>query len=453
MDYESQIEQARQRALRYGQQAQYQNPQGQMVGGRYIAPNALQYLASALRAAGGMAGEQMETEQVNKLTKERQTAIADALRNFGQQAQGTPGNAPGDGMGPVLPAQAPDMMGAYQSLLNAPDAGLRQMGTQGMTSLAQQQAEAARKSQDQQRILGILQRSKTPQEALAAGVPIGVAKDYYESRNWGRDKVQWKDVGGQLIPVTEYGETPQGVAPVAKTGNPFSDLLVRDASGQLVPNAPLVGVKTGLAREGAAKTNVNVNMPDKKFYEGLGTAVSGQIENAHGQAVAAAKTLENANMIAASLGKAIVGPLANQRVTLAQIGQSLGVGGADTREILQNTRAVVQGLARQELAAAGQMKGQGQITESERAILRKAESGQINEMTRPELETFIGAIRKTARGRIAAHEKNMQRLRRDPQSQTIVDYLDVQAPSDTPIAPEKSQKPSIKAGGFRLVEE
>lgn len=451
MDYEAQIEQAKRRALQYGQQAQTQAPQGQMVGGRFIAPNALQYIAAALRAGGGMVGEQMANQEAARLGQEKQQAMVQALKNFGQMAQGTPENAPGDGMGPTMPAQAPNMMGAYQGLLNAPDAGLRQMGTQGMMTLAQQQAEASRKAQEQRRIMGILQGVKTPQEALSAGVPSEIVKNFFESKNWGRDKVQFKDIGGQLVPVTEYGDTPQGVQPISKTGNPFSDLVVRNTSGNIVPNAPLVGVKTGIAKAGAAKTNVSVNMPDKKFYEGLGSAVSSQIESAHGQAVAAAKTLENANMIAASLDKAIVGPLANQRMTLAQIGEVLGVGGKDSREVLQNTRSAMQGLARQELAAAGQMKGQGQITESERSILRKAESGQINEMTRPEIETFVQAIRKTARGRIAAHQSNMQRLRQDPQAQTVVDYLDVQAPDDVPL-PSVGAKPRvIEADGFRLV--
>jgi hypothetical protein len=57
------------------------------------------------------------------------------------------------------------------------------------------------------------------------------------------------------------------------------------------------------------------------------------------------------------------------------------------------------------------MKGQGQITESERSILRKAESGQINELTKPELNTLLGALERTATSRINTHNQNLQRLR------------------------------------------
>jgi len=91
------------------------------------------------------------------------------------------------------------------------------------------------------------------------------------------------------------------------------------------------------------------------------------------------------------------------------------------------------------------MKGQGQITESERAILRKAEAGQINEFTKPELETFLGAIRKTAKSRIAAHERNLSNLGRDPQAGTILPYLQIEAPQDA------SEPSAGMPSGFKVV--
>lgn len=148
MDYEAQIEQAKQRAQRFAQQSDFQAPQGQMVGGRFVAPNVLQYLASGLRSVGGMAGEQMAKQEVQDLTANRQKAIADALRQFGEASQGTPANVPGDGMGPVMPAQAPDMMGAYQRLLEAPDAGLRNMAVQGMARIPELQAQREAKMEE-----------------------------------------------------------------------------------------------------------------------------------------------------------------------------------------------------------------------------------------------------------------------------------------------------------------
>lgn len=453
-DFDLKQQLAAQRLRQYGDQAQFQAPQGQMVGRHYVAPNALQFLASGLRSIGGMQGKAQAEQELQQIGEQRTQASQKALAEFLRQSQGTPEQktpfqAPAfdeqdaqmmsqQGMQNVTPAVPPNMQAAYSALLQSPDQGMQRMGMEGATKFAMDQAEQQRKLAEQQRILSLLQ-TMSPQQAIAAGVPPDMVKQYMESRNYGRDKVTFQDVGGEKVPVTEYGDRPQGVAPLQKTGNPFSDLLVRGQDGKLVPNAPLVGVKQGIAKAGAARTNVSVNMPDKKFYEGLGTAVSGQIEQGFNQAQSAVQTLNNANQIAQSLDKAIVGPLANQRIGLARVGEMLGVTGADTREVLSNTRNVIQGLARQELAAAGQMKGQGQITESEREILRRAEAGNIQDFSKGELQTFIGAIRKTARSRIATHERNFEKLKKDPQNDTVVDFLQIEVPQDVPF---KGQAPA-----------
>lgn len=456
MDYDAQRMALAERLRQAQAMQQAQVPQGQMVGRIYVPPAATQYLSTGLRQfAGAREAQNVQNEQ-KALGEKQQTAIAEALRNFGQKAQGAPAqptgqtfqtsaNEMGDEAATVpqwAAAQKPDLAGAYQSLLTAPDKGLQQFGMQGVMSTAQAQAQAAAKAAEQQRMLTILQSAQNPQQAIAAGVPPELVKNFYESRNFGRDKVTYQDVGGQKVPVTEYGDQPAGVAPLQKTGNPFSDLVVSDPkTGAIIPNAPLVQVKGDIAAKGAAKTNLSVNMPDKKFYEGLGKAVSGQIEKGFDQAQSAVQTLNNANQIAANLDKALIGPLANQRMSITQIGQVLGVGGKDAAEVLANTRNVMQGLARQELSAAGQMKGQGQITESERAILRKAEAGEIKDFTRPEIETFISAIRKTSRSRIANHQRNLQNLGGDEQASTILPYLQIEVPEDVPIGGAAAPKP------------
>lgn len=428
MDYDQKIQAATLRQRDAMGRTQFESPQGRMVSGIYVAPNPLEYLSAALRSAGAGREAQMAVQEIEQVGAQKKQAVADALRNFGTLAQGRAADVlPEDQAGPVRPAQAPNMTGAYQALLQAPDEAYQKAGFQGMLTLQQEEAKRAQENAQKQQYMSILQ-SSTPQQAIAAGVPVDIVKAFAEAPNLGRAKVEYKDVGGQLVPVTEYGDRPAGVGALDKTGNPFSDLVVRGPGGSIVPNAPLAEVKGRIAERGAANTNVSVNMPDKKFYEGLGTAVSGQIEQGFNQAQSAVQTLNNANQIRAGLKQAIVGPLANQRLTLAQLGQWMGVGGKDNKEVLENTRSVMQGLARQELAAAGQMKGQGQITETERAILRKAESGQINEMTKPEIEVFLGAITKTANSRIATHERNVKNLSTDPQAATILPYLQINTP-------------------------
>lgn len=438
-----------------------QQPQGQMVSGHFVAPSWTQQLAQVLKAYQGGKGardaderQKALAEAVRGRTKEEMTKFTGLMSGAPAQATGqiyqTGANEMGDEAAAVPQwqgAQKPDMNAAYQYAAGAQTPALQQIGVQGSMQMAQERAKLAQAQAEQQRILGLIKSAGSPQAAIAAGAPPELVKQFYESQNYGRQKVEYKDVGGKLVPVTEFGDQPTGVAPLNKTGNPFSDLVVAGPDGTVVQNAPLVAAKTGIAKAGASKNNVNVNMPDKKFYEGLGTAVSGQIEKGFEQAQAAVQTLNNANQIASGLEKAFVGPMANQRVALAQIGQVLGVGGKDSEEMLVNTRNVIQGLARQELAAAGQMKGQGQITESERAILRKAESGDISTFTKPEMQLFTGAIRKTARARIANHQRNLQNLGSDPQAGTILPYLQIEAPEDVPIggvAPAASGGITIK---------
>ena len=453
---------------RYQGQAQTQAPEGRMVGRVYVAPNPLEYLAAGLRGYGGMKGEQQTQQAMTDLQKRQQAARAEVLRGFTDAARGTPYNPGTQGLEefgrasiPETQAQPGDMSKAFGILQNSEFPEYQQAGMQGIVSTAAEQQKRAQlladkererleNEQKQQRMLGILQQTQgNPQAAIAAGVPPEVVKSFYESPNFGRAKVAYKDDGSALVPRDEFGGTPQGVAPIPKTlgpSDPSKDLLIADPAnpGRFIVNQALVDVKGKIAEKGASRTSTTVNMPDKKFYEGIGSSVSDAVAAAHKEAVSAAQSLGNANQMAQTLDKAFIGPMANQRLTLARIGSVLGVAGKDDNEKLVATRNLMQGLARQELAAAGQMKGQGQITESERAILRKAEAGEIADFSKPELETFISAVRKTSRARIAAHEANLKKLSADPQAKGLVDFLRVEVPQDAGAAPAKS-------GGFEIL--
>lgn len=323
-DFDLQQQLAQNRYQQYGQQAQYQGPQGKMVGGIYIAPNALEYIAAGLRSVGGMRGQQLAQQEMQDLSGQRQKAVAEALRNFGQASQGQPAaQLPAEekqayaqmgDMSPTVGGVKPDMNAAYAGLLNAPDAALRQAGMQGMISMADQQ----RKQADQQRMMQILQNS-TPQQAIASGVPPEMVKSYYESRNYGRDKVVFKDAGGKLVPVTEFGDTPQGVKPIDKTGNPFSDLLVMGPDGTLTPNAPLVQVKGEIARAG--RPSITVNNPGPKAFETeLGKLDAKQLDEARDQATQAQASLGVVERLRAAESQgAYSGGLADQKLAAANL--------------------------------------------------------------------------------------------------------------------------------------
>jgi hypothetical protein len=266
-DFDQQEAILQERRKRYAQQyANAQAPQSQMVGGRLIGPNPLEYLAAGLRGYGGMKGEEQTNQEIADLQAKKQeamqgdmSAMIGALRGTPEKTISAPSPFDTEGAGQfTMPAQAGSMDKFYEVAAKSQFPQYQQMGMQGALSAAQQQAQAAQKAQENQRFMGILQ-SSTPQQAIAAGVPVDLVKSYYESRNYGRDKVTYQKAGsGDLVPVTEYGDTPANAKPISNTGNKFSDLLITDPiTGEVVPNQPLVGAKVGIAKAGKPQITVD----------------------------------------------------------------------------------------------------------------------------------------------------------------------------------------------------
>ena len=153
------------------------------------------------------------------------------------------------------------------------------------------------------------------------------------------------------------------------------------------------------------KPSTTVNLPPgtNQFVGGAGGIASKRLEDATNAALAANTTLQTVDRIAPALDAAILGPTADYQTVLLRIGSQLGVAGNDATTRLQNTRQVVQGLAQSELDAAAQMRGQGQITEGERALLKRTAAGDQN-MTAAEIRTSMAAMQKLARQRIQSQQ-------------------------------------------------
>jgi hypothetical protein len=239
-----------------------------------------------------------------------------------------------------------------------------------------------------------------------------MVKNYYESPNLGREKVEFKDVGGQLVPVTQYGDTPTGVQPLMKTGNPFSDVVVRDAAGNIVPNAPLVQVKGDIARKGA--TNVNVNA-DKSYFGNVAEGLAKQDVGAIDAARSAPKAIETARSIKALLNdpNLITGTGANARLALNKAFQTAGLIDGNT---VANTEQLGSLLANQTLSAiksSGLGAGNG-FTNTDREFLEKASSGQIT-MDVNTLRRIADINEKTGLATIAKGNSIIQNLQNSGQ--------------------------------------
>ena len=203
-----------------------------------------------------------------------------------------------------------------------------------------------------------------------------------------------------------------------------------------------------VAGAGATRNNISVNT-EKNLFGAVADGVGKQVATIADQARAAAGTIRTVGQIREALdsGKVMAGPGTSARVVMTQIGQILGIGGRDSAEVLANTRSAIQGLAQLELDAAQQMKGQGQITEAERGIIRRAAAGDIDKMTTQELRVLTDTLDKTARYKIAANQRNVEMLGANPGSAPLAPYM--QVPMPQPYQPPAGA-PTSGPGGWSI---
>lgn len=186
---------------------------------------------------------------------------------------------------------------------------------------------------------------------------------------------------------------------------------------------------TARKRAGASNVSMSVNA-EKPLLNEIAGGLGKSLVDAKGGAQAALSTIGTVNrlMDAIDSGKVIAGPGTTFRQFGLQIGGMLGVSGQNAQEKLLNTRQAIQSLAQLELDAAQQMKGQGQITEAERAIIRRAASGDIDGMTVPELKVLGGILDRTARSKIRGFNSQVKPLISNPNAAPLAPFLSVEEP-------------------------
>lgn len=252
------------------------------------------------------------------------------------------------------------------------------------------------------------------------------------------------DAGNRVIPTQTdqlTGEVTQG-QPIVKAPEGYTV----GPNGSLTVDPGFLKAKQSIAAAGRPVTNLNVNTAKdltSTMAEGLGKQLDASLASAN----SGVNTIGTADQIRrlAGAGKLITGTAADARTWLARLGDTLGVGGADTKEKLANTAALVQNLAKVELEAASAMKGQGAVTESERAILRRAASGDQN-MTPAELMTLANGLDKAARARIKAHEQQVKRMGTLPGAGPLMPFYQVPEPPAGGTDPRVPGAPAVPSG-------
>jgi hypothetical protein len=170
----------------------------------------------------------------------------------------------------------------------------------------------------------------------------------------------------------------------------------------------------------------------KSLSEPVGKRVEASLAKAEG----ASGMRENANMVQEALnsGKVIAGPMAGPRTTLAQV---MNMAGADNRDQLQNSLTVVKGLAGLTLESRGELKGQGQITDPETELLKKARSGDMN-LTLDELQQVVNISNRMSKRLWDNHQTLLKTMESDPSAAGSINYYRPTAPLATPVGLTKT---------------
>jgi hypothetical protein len=211
--------------------------------------------------------------------------------------------------------------------------------------------------------------------------------------------------------------------------------------GQLPPNP------TSWSPEQAALARQLVESKSKagaggNIYNQMGKSLAGEIgpimKEAQGIAQAAVKTEDSANRIiqAVDSNKLFTGTGANVRLSVAQLANTLGMGGATLEAKIGNTRQTMQGLAELTLQGRQQMRGQGAITESESKLAERAISGDIN-FTPTEIKQLANAAKRSAEYAYNTYQSKLGEMAKDPDTARLVPYY--QVPKIAPLSAMPSQ--------------
>lgn len=208
-------------------------------------------------------------------------------------------------------------------------------------------------------------------------------------------------VGGQtqMVQYNKKGDrrVVTGVMPYEKPEASPAEVKLLEAAKMPITMENIMAI-----RRSSASQTTNILNAEKKGLELAYEQGVKDLGASRDMARSANATLANIDRILPALDTAITGPAADFRATLLRVGKQLNVAGADADQILKNTATVVQGLAQQELAAAEQMRGQGALTDAERAILRRAAGGDVS-LTAGELRVGLLAAQRSARARAESH--------------------------------------------------
>ena len=187
-----------------------------------------------------------------------------------------------------------------------------------------------------------------------------------------------------------------------------------------------------------------IDMGSREMEKEFAKGVVEDTRTSFQQAKSALGTIKSINTLKPILSAGVYeGVLAGAPRAIDQFATALGVSGKNTQEKLQRTAVAMQRLASLELQAAEAMKGQGAITENERALIARAAGGNLRDFTATEIQSLLSALDTVARAKVDAHQANWQVMSEDPIGRKYSKYYKLgEAPPPVSDVPVQESAPS-----------
>ena len=399
---------------------------GQMHGGWFVPTSPLEGVAKMLRAYTAATQQQDIDKQRKELSQRYQSDLTGTLNRYSTALTGSPEqtNLSPDYEGTyTTPATKPDPQAAARILLGHP--ATQQMALQRMM-------QGPIKVGKDERLLdpNSLSQLVGPQQSPP----------------------KYHSVGGNLV---QEPTTPgAAVKPVFTAPQKPDDLTQALVAAGIDPKSPeaqaLFKARANKLATHAPAQSVSVKV-DQKTGESLAKEIGPMMSESLAGAQGAVQTVDTVSRIKKAIegGNLSIGPTATIRQQANQIAQILGVAGKSTEESLVNTREVMRGLAQMAVQARKGLKGQGQVSDYEGKLLQRAEAGEVQDFTIPELKSFVATTERLANLQYKEHQRRVGVMQKNPNLREITPFYEAPAmpqgqPSPQDIVEELKRRGVVK---------
>lgn len=299
----------RQRKLAEALMQQSQQPMsgGEMVGNRFVPKSWTESLSQALKGPLSMFMQGKADTDAKDIASRQREAYAAELSKFGETMNGTPakpgGELAADGYGPETPATAAVPGNRQQALamaLGSQNPMLQKYGMEQMLPKAPEWVLGERFNAQTGQPEKFMYNKLDPSQMQQIG---------------GQKAANGVAINGQLVnPATggRIGEAvPKQLAP--------DSIVTAGPDGKLMPNLPVIGAKSQVARAGASNVSV-VNQGPKAFQKELGELDAKQLDKYRTSAETAQSTIGTVQALrAAEKQGAFSGGLADAKLAASNL--------------------------------------------------------------------------------------------------------------------------------------